>query len=67
MKIGPKLLTNLPKCAKIVLTVRVRSEVYIAVKDFPGTALNTLIISLVIVLLSLKELVAVGAVSGRKA
>jgi hypothetical protein len=67
MKIGPKPLTNLPKCAKIVSTVRVRSEVYIAVKDFPGTALNTLIISLVIVLLSLKELVAVGAVSGRRA
>jgi hypothetical protein len=66
MKIGPKLLTNLPKCAKIV-KAEVRSEVYIAVKEFPGTALNTLIISLVIVLLSLKELSAVGAVSGRKA
>jgi hypothetical protein len=44
----------------------VASEVYVAVKEFPGTALNTLIISLVVVLLSLKELLAVGAVSGRR-
>jgi len=36
-------------------------------KDFPGIALNTLIISVVVVLLSIiKELLAVGAVSGRK-
>jgi len=43
-------------------------EVYVAMKEFPGTVLNTLLISLVIVvLLSLKELLAVGAVSGREA
>jgi hypothetical protein len=36
-------------------------------KEFPGSALNTLTLSLVIVLLiSLKELLAVGAVSGRR-
>ena len=43
-------------------------EVCVAMKEFPGIALNTLILSVVIVLLSiLKELLAVGAVSGRKA
>lgn len=37
-------------------------------KEFPGTALNIILISLVVVLLSIiKELLAVGAVSGRKA
>jgi len=36
-------------------------------KEFSGIALNTLTISLVIVLLSIKELSAVGAVSGRRA
>jgi len=35
-------------------------------KEFPGTALNTLTLSLVIVLLSIKEPLAVGAVSGRR-
>jgi len=35
-------------------------------KEFSGTALNTLVLSLVIVLLSIKELLAVGAVSGRR-
>jgi len=36
-------------------------------KVFPGIALNTLIISLVVVLLSIKELAVVGVVSGRRA
>jgi len=35
-------------------------------QEFPGTALNIILISLVIVLLSLKELLAVGAASGRR-
>ncbi len=37
-------------------------------KEFPGTALNTLIISVVVMLLiGLKEILAVGAVPGCKA
>jgi hypothetical protein len=68
-RIGPKLLTNPLKCAQIIIELGFRglcSEVCIKMKEFPGTALNTLV-SLVLVLLSLKELLAVGAVSGRRA
>jgi hypothetical protein len=36
-------------------------------EEFPGIALNTLILSVVVVLLSIKEPLAVGVVSGRKA
>jgi hypothetical protein len=44
----------------------VATEVCIAMQEFLGTALNIILISLVIVLLTLKELLAVGAVSGRR-
>jgi hypothetical protein len=68
MKTGQKLLTNSLKCAKILSSLVKALEVYVIMKEFPGTALNTLVLSLVIVLLiSLKELLAVGVVSGHRA